>query len=63
MDLYLEAACQSKIWSRCLLNNSSALANIINVIEPVRFCAFAPPSSSLDRHPVVVFPRSVNNPG
>ena len=63
MGLCLEAACKRKIWSRCLLNNSSALPSIINVIETGRLCAFAPPNSSLDRHSVAVFPRNVNNPG
>jgi hypothetical protein len=45
------------------INNSSARPSIINVIETVRVCAFAPPSSSLDRRSVVVFPRSVNKFG
>ncbi len=43
--------------------NSSAWPSIINVTEAVRLCAFAPPSSSLDRHTVGVFPQSVNIPG
>jgi hypothetical protein len=47
MGLYPEVACKSKIWSRCLLNNASARPSIVNVIETVRLCAFAPPSSSL----------------
>jgi hypothetical protein len=63
MGLCLEAACKRKIWSRGLLNNSSARPSIRNVIETVRLCAFAPPGSSLDRHSVEGFPRSVNNPG
>ena len=63
MGLYLEAACKPKFWSRYLVNNSSAGPSIINVIEPVRLYAFAPPSSSLARHCVVVFPRRMNDPG
>jgi hypothetical protein len=63
MGLCLEAACKRKICSRCLLNNSSARPSIINVSETVRLCAFAPPSSSLDRNSVEVFPRNVNNLG
>jgi hypothetical protein len=55
MGLCLEVACKRKIWSRCLLNNASVLPSITNVIETVRLYAFAPPSSSLDRHSVVVF--------
>jgi hypothetical protein len=63
MGLYLEAACKPKFWSRYLVKNSSARPSIINVIEAVRLCAFAPPSSSLDRQGVVVFPRSMNISG
>ncbi len=55
MDLYLEVACKSKFWSRYLVNNSSARPSVINVIEAIRLCAFAPPSSSLDRQGVAVF--------
>jgi len=47
MGLYLEAACKRKIWSRCLVSNSSARPSIINDIEAVRFCAFSPPGSPL----------------
>jgi hypothetical protein len=63
MGLYLEAARKRKFWSRYLVNNSRARIGVINVIEAVRLCAFAPPSSSLDRHSVEVFPHTVNNPG
>jgi hypothetical protein len=63
MGLWLEAAGKRKIWSKCLLNNSSAQPSITNVIETVRLGAFAPPASSLDRHSVVGFLRSVNHPG
>ena len=62
MGHYLEAACKRKFWSRYLGNNSSARPSIINVIEAARLYAFAPPSSSLDRHCVVVFARNMNNP-
>ena len=47
MGLYLEVACKPKFWSRHLVNKSSAGPSILNVIEAVRLCAFAPPSSSL----------------
>src|SRR5688572_18542468 len=63
MRLYLEATRKRKFWSRYPVNNSSVRPSTINVLEAVRLCAFAPPSSSLDRHCVVVFPRSMNNPG
>jgi hypothetical protein len=63
MGLYLEAACKRKLWEQIPGKHSSARPSIINVIEAVRLCAFAPPSSSLDRHRIVVFPRSMNNPG
>jgi hypothetical protein len=33
MDLYLEPACKRKVWSGCLVNNSSALPRIINVLK------------------------------
>jgi len=62
MGHYLEAACKRKFWSRYLGNNSSARPSIINVIEAARLYAFAPPSSSLDRHCVVVFAQNMNNP-
>jgi hypothetical protein len=63
MGLCLEAACKRKIWEQMPNKQFGAQSSIINVIETVRLCAFAPPSSSLNRHSVVVFPRSVNNPG
>ena len=64
MGLYLEAACKPKFWSGTLGKNySSARPSTIIVSEAVRLCAFAPPSSPLDRHRVVSFPRSMNNPG
>jgi hypothetical protein len=44
------------------VKHSNAQPSTINVTEPVRLCAFAPPRSSLDRQSVIVFPRSVNNP-
>ena len=62
MGLCLEAACKPKFWSD-LRNNSSLQPSTIIVIEAVRLCAFAPPRSPLDRHSVVVFPRSMNNLG
>jgi hypothetical protein len=49
MGLHLEAVCKFKFWSRYLVKNSISRPSIINVIEAVRLCAFAPPGSSLDR--------------
>src|SRR4030095_4157889 len=60
-DDQVEAACKAKFWSRCLTNNSSARPSTTIVIEAIRFCAFAAPTSTLDRHCVVGFPRSMNN--
>jgi hypothetical protein len=60
MGLYLEAGCKRKIWSGYLASDSSAGPSTINVIEAVRLCAFAPPSSSLDRRCLAVFSRSMN---
>jgi hypothetical protein len=61
VGLYLEAACKPKFWSRYRVNNSRAGPSVINVIEAVRLCAFAPPSSSLDRHGIgFPFTRSLS---
>jgi hypothetical protein len=42
--------------------NVSAEPSTKNGVEAVRFCAFSPPGSPLDRHSVVV-PLTMNNPG
>ena len=59
MGLCLEVAFRPKFWSGYLENNSSARPSTVIVIEAVRLCAFAPPSSPLNRHWVVFFPRSI----
>ena len=45
--LCLEAARKPKFWSEYLGNNLNAWPSTVNVIEAVRLCAFAPPSSPL----------------
>ena len=62
MGLCLEAARKPKFWSEYFGNNLNARPSTVNVIEAVRLCAFAPPSSPLVLRSVVVFPRSINNP-
>jgi hypothetical protein len=63
MGLCLEATCKPKVLERIPVKHSNVQPSTLNIIEPVRLGAFAPPSSSLDRHRVVVFPWSMNNPG
>src|SRR4029434_9760077 len=57
----LKAACKPKFWSRCLTNNSSARPSTTIIIEAICFCAFAPPTSPLDRYFIVGLSRSMNN--
>ena len=43
--------------------NASGESSTKDVIEAVRLGVFTPPGSPFDRHSVVVFPLSMNNPG
>jgi hypothetical protein len=48
MGLCLEAACNRKIWSRCLLNNSNALPSILTSLK-----LFVYVPSLLQAHPLI----------
>jgi hypothetical protein len=54
---------QTEFVERTPGKNASADSSTKDGIEVFRPCAFTPPDSLLDRHRVVVFPLSMNNPG
>ena len=62
MGLCLGAVCKHKCeavaWEKCERKSSTK-----HVIEAIRLDGFTPPGSPFDRHSVVLFLLSMNNPG
>jgi hypothetical protein len=52
---------QTELVERTPEKSTSGKPSTKDGIETVRLCAFAPPSSPVDRHSVVVFVRTMNN--
>jgi hypothetical protein len=63
MGMCLGAACMTKFCSGRLGKSASRGSSTKDFIEAVRLDVFTPPGSPFDRHSVVVFPLSMNNPG
>ena len=61
MGLCLGAACKPSFWSERPGKMRVAEPSTKEGAETVRFCAFSPPGSLLDRQSVVVFPLTMNN--
>ena len=54
---------QTQFVKRTPGENASGESSTKNIIEAVRLGVFTPPGSPFDRHRIVVFPLSMNNPG
>jgi len=53
---------QTQLMERTPGENASGESSTKNIIEAVRLGVFTPPGSPFDRHSIVVFPLSMNNP-